>query len=178
MRLVNQPVHEIYIQRRASLSFSLFAYPSDFVLAAWWVCSIESRSYSDSHSNMQWIQICSDLHTKHTHGEHRNLSVCLPPSLSLTHTQTQKTHMKYCWLSHSPEADVTGWMGASKGKLKQTQSSAEASDASGRRWQKSMSILSSLLNGYFLTIFFSINQSINQTVIWNYFCFIAALTKR
>ena len=68
----------------ASLSSSLLTYPSDFILAAWRVCSIKSRSNSDSRSHMRayrYVLIC----TQHTH-THVSLCVWVPPSLPLKHT--------------------------------------------------------------------------------------------
>lgn len=59
---------DIYASREQYLC-CLAARPFDFILPAWQLCSIESRSDPDSHSNMQRIQICSDLHIeKHTWG--------------------------------------------------------------------------------------------------------------
>ncbi len=152
--------HMSYTSRemRLSLSLSLFFWPIHLISY-----SLHDR-FAPSNQDLpltatvtcrgyRYVLIC----TQNTHRKHRNLSVWLPPSLSVahTHTHTQKTH---CCLSRSPGADVTGWMGASKGKLKQTQSSAEASKASGSRREK--------INVHLLLPLQMI--SLNQTVIQTY----------
>lgn len=125
-----------------SLFLSLLTHPSDFILAAWRVCSIKSRSNSDSRSHMRayrYVLIC----TQHTH---TRLSVWVPPSLPLKHTWSTVVSLtvpRLTWLA--------GWVHPRENLTKRNPQLRE----------KSISVFSS-----FLKFLFTHHFSINQTNSW------------